>query len=846
MAISVKQGKNKKVMINQIIIKAPNRKVSDIGTWRNAIRSADTGRPRDLFDLFEDLYLDGILHDAVDKRISAVTNSELTFQDARGEEIKDMVDVIDSIGFEELLNTIMKARFWGRSGCEFDFSGGFAVNEIPAKHIDLNQKVILLNETDTTGISYENDDHILITGKRRDYGLFIKTAPLVIWKRGGFGDYAQWLEIFGMPQRVGKYNSYDPEARKLLEDALEKAGSAPYVVIPIESQVETVQNTGTGSSGSSYNEFRQACNEETLITILGQTLTTVQGEKGARALGEVHKLVEEGKNKSDMRFVQRILNTSVLPILDSRGFPVSGGKFIFPKAAEPLTVPDIVSLSGIMPIPVSYLNKKYSIPMPKDGEPVAGARQEPEPGPAGGKTGDNKPTVIDIDTEIENADDRAWFMRFLDFFVEAPAVTTGAMRNFTTKLTDRITGGINLADPEEVEFRIDIGKLFERALREVYKEQGNPPVIEKHLFDITNNALQSGIGREFKGAGMEFGKKNQAFIDEFKYNASVFSAFKNHQQTKEIVSLLTDDEGNLRSFYDFKKRALKVSRDYNENWLRTEYNTAVRAARQAVNWKNFEKSGSMYPNLEYIKSTASNRRALHEEWAGTILPIGHEWWDTHYPPSDWNCQCSVRQTDKPETGVPDGSNDGDPVFKNNPGKTARFVNLKEHPYYKKTADKAAVEKELQSIIEQGERERKQKIVESRNKVKQWMKTNIPENQPKVIEYSDKHIDKLTITRSLVKTLLAKGHENPTDRNLSVMHLKALLKNSKYFGWAEDEVIEGIKKHLDVDYWIYYKSKVGYICVKVTNDKERLYKPYAIVDSADFENIKGVIKENPPR
>ena len=74
---------------------------------------------------------------------------------------------------------------------------------------------------------------------------------------------------------------------------MEEAGSAPYIIIPKEAEVET--KSGNNGSGTSYNEFRQACNEEMLITILGQTLTTVQGENGARSLGEVHKEVEERK-----------------------------------------------------------------------------------------------------------------------------------------------------------------------------------------------------------------------------------------------------------------------------------------------------------------------------------------------------------------------------------------------------------------------------------------------------------------------------------------------------------------------------------------------------------------------
>ncbi|MDR1454098.1 MAG: DUF935 family protein, partial [Tannerella sp.] len=650
-------------VINQIIIKAPQRKTFDVGTWRNALRSADTGRPRELFDLFDDLLLDGYLWDACNKRTAAVTNSELVFQNEKGEQAPELTDLMDTAAFEELLTVILKARFWGRSGIELDYADGLTVNELPVKHINLDKKVILLNETDETGIPYEQDGQLIVLGRQRDYGVFIRTAPMVIWKRGGFGDYAQWLEIFGMPQRIGKYNSYDPESRRLMEEALKNAGAAPYVVIPDTTNVETVNNTGTGTSGQSYERFRTSCNEEILVTVLGQTLTTIQGERGARSLGEVHKQVEEGINMSDMRYVQRILNARVRPFLETRGLPVAGGRFVFPGAAVPLSVADVVQLSSIMPVPASFLHEKYGIPVPKDGEPVAGAKRETA-------------EVIDA---VKNHDDppvtSTFAKRLKGFFADALR-PRGAVRN----LTDRATGHITLAGDAEnarVNTRIDFRKLFNKALQGIYAGRAKEPYIERSLFDITNNALQDGIGKTFAAAGMEFGKRNQAFVDEFKYNASVFAAFKNHAQTREIVALLHDEKGSLRSFSKFRKEALKVSQDYNVNWLQTEYNTAIRAARSAVNWKTFQQTKDLYPNLQYVKTSASHPRAKHLKWAEVpvILPVDHSWWDTHMPPSDWNCKCSVKQTDRPASAVPDG--DTNPVFRNNPGKTAEFVNLKE-------------------------------------------------------------------------------------------------------------------------------------------------------------------------
>jgi len=671
------KGSKPTLITQDIIIRQPQRTTSDVARWRSALIAADAGRPKMMFDLYEDLLIDGVLYDAVDKRIKAVLNSELIFQGKDGKIVQQIADIMDTLEWEDLLREIMNCVFYGRSGVEFDFRQEFKVAAIPSKHISLETKSILINDTDAVGIAYEGDSNLLILGKPRNWGLFLKTAPFAIWKRGGFGDYAQWLEIFGMPQRVGKYSSYDPQSRALLEEALQKAGSAPWCVIPKESEVETVNNTGSGSSGTSYNDFRKACNEELLITIQGQTLTTVQGDKGARSLGDIHKDVAEALNKADMRFVEKVLNSYVFKILEMRGYPVAGGKFVFPDIAETLTVADIVSLVDIVPITHNFIYNKFGIPAPEEGEKIAGRAQSANEPPKGNK---KKPDKEPDDDELNNSDQQGiikLFDHFLSFFVAAPTLRSGANRNFTTRLTDYTTGTITLAD----DYAVDVDSLVNEAIKEIYKGEGNP-VVNRHLFNITNDALQHGIDASLS----EVAKENAEYVRRFKENAAVFSAFKNHQQTAEIIALLRDDKGKIKPFYKFKKEALMLSQDYNVNWLQTEYNTAVQSCRTVSNVTKFKQTAHLYPNLEYIQSSAAHPRGSHLHYVGTILPIEHPWWATHLPPSDWNCQCSVRQTDEEPTDAPDEEY-ADPLFAHDIMNDAEFVAIKETPYYKAT-DKA--------------------------------------------------------------------------------------------------------------------------------------------------------------
>lgn len=598
-------------VINQIIIKAPQRKTSDVGEWRNALTLADSGRVKRLFDLYDDLLIDSYLSDSYNKRREAVTNAEITFQDVNGQEVPEMVALMDTIGFEDLLNLIMDVRFWGRSAMEFDFTDGFSVFEIPKKHIDLINRQILKQDTDINGIPYEGDDNLLVLGKPRDFGLFLRTAPFVIWKRGGFGDWAQWLEIFGMPQRVGKYSSFDPQSRQLLEQALEHAGSAPWLVIPKESDVETVNNTGSGSSGTSFNDFRKACNEEILITVLGQTLTTIQGDKGARSLGEVHKEVEGSKNRSDMRFVQRVLNQFFLPRLEKRGFPVTGGRFVFPESAEQLSVSDIVGLSEIIDIPASYLHDKFSIPVPKDGEQVARRKFQQFSVP------DDE---IDDKTDEGSAknSDRNFFKKLADFFVQAPAMT-GAISN----------GNLLILSDEDLHDRL-IKKVGEKIIGR----------FDPELFDWISKDLISALytkPQRMADLGFTYGYQSDAFRTAQELNIFHFSAAKTLAEIQRLNELYRQS----KSFDEFHKSASEELDVFNKTWQQTEWQTATLITESTENYNRLKNKTKLFPYWEYRTVGDDKVREEHRKLHGLMLPANDPRWDKIWPPNGWKCRCYV-------------------------------------------------------------------------------------------------------------------------------------------------------------------------------------------------------------
>ena len=113
MAKMTKQTMGKGLTVHQLIVRKLNRNILDVGQWRTALKNADNGKRQKLYELYEDVLLDTVLSSAIEKRIFAITNSELRFM--RDEKpVPEMDDLIDSPVMEEILTEIMNARFWGK------------------------------------------------------------------------------------------------------------------------------------------------------------------------------------------------------------------------------------------------------------------------------------------------------------------------------------------------------------------------------------------------------------------------------------------------------------------------------------------------------------------------------------------------------------------------------------------------------------------------------------------------------------------------------------------------------------------------------------------------------------
>lgn len=99
---------------------------------------------------------------------------------------------------------------------------------------------------------------------------------------------------------------------------------------------------------------------------------------------------------------------------------------------------------------------------------------------------------------------------------------------------------------------------------------------------------------------------------------------------------------------DPKDGTLKIVQLGSPRRLRTIYWANTRTAHAAGEWERTQRNKRFLPFLLYTLSRAERRRKEHEGWVGVVLPVDDPWWDTHYPPNGWGCQCGVRQISERE------------------------------------------------------------------------------------------------------------------------------------------------------------------------------------------------------
>ena len=356
------------------------------------------------FDLYEDMEeKDGHIAAELGKRRrallvdwSVVPPDNPTPAEKRNAEL--LAELVGEIAdFEDVLFDVTDAIGKGFSCCEIEWHkpGKYwlpkTITHRPQSwftvHRGYRQQLRLRSNTTVDGIVGEplqpfgwiTHVHKAKSGYLERTAMFRQLVWPYLFKNYSVGDLAEFLEIYGIPVRIGKYPSGASEKEKMtLLRALVGIGHNAAGIIPAGMELDFL-DAATGDP-KAFELMLNWCERTQSKVILGGTLTSgADGKSSTNALGNVHNEVRKDLRDSDIRQVGSTITRDLLyPLALLNGLAPDGMRRCSVFQLDVGETEDIKVYAEALPklvnvgfqIPVQWAQEKVGIPQPEDGEPV--------------------------------------------------------------------------------------------------------------------------------------------------------------------------------------------------------------------------------------------------------------------------------------------------------------------------------------------------------------------------------------------------------------------------------------------------------------------------------------------
>lgn len=140
-------------------------------------------------------------------------------------------------------------------------------------------------------------------------GLARTVAVCYMAKRWTAADWMAFLDVYGIPIRIGKFPAAMAGDKATLLKAVRSIGSDAAAVIPKEMEIELIQSSVGGAAGV-FRETIQYWDAQTSKAVIGQTMTSDDGSSLAQA--KVHEQVRFDIADADARSVATTINEQLI------------------------------------------------------------------------------------------------------------------------------------------------------------------------------------------------------------------------------------------------------------------------------------------------------------------------------------------------------------------------------------------------------------------------------------------------------------------------------------------------------------------------------------------------------
>ena len=656
------------------------------------LTNTDDGRRRGI-SLFDDMLREAHTQSVWQRRSIAVTGAEweITCRDARhadtAAEIATVLrprmhgvitDIMDSVAkgysVQEIIWRTDKERIGIDRICSrdqryfrFDISGGLLFTPSGSQsQLMPDQKFIVATFGGKSGNRYGQG---ILSAAFWPY--YLKKNVCLFW--------ADALERFGQPIPIGTYPGGTAESRvEEFLTALRAIQTDYSLVIPEGFSVELKEAIASGSL-EGFEALARYFDQQISKAILSSVLTVDEGQNGTRAQATVHARGEEEILESDLKYVERVVNSTLVAWLWDLNYGETPPEvaFSFPRREQ---LPDQAEIEGLkalvgfgLPIPSAWLYKRFQIPPPQDGEDVivGGATAGKAPPDNGGN----------FSAPEKGGDQQLKELEAIDkFFEQLFEATLPRLRKSALELCDKILkigdwkGALEEMDNEQdtteaaliwtelIEIAYLVGLASHKNASGEFAEKTGG--IDWEKIPIYSPAALKYLRRIIPVTQAEWKKldassKRWAYSTAETANIDITNAFKN-----EMLETIQGGEGyagymrrinDLREYLATNKLVDQTGsektfdKQHKQKYYQTMYTAHGFARRQALQ----DDPSAIW--WKYVTVGDSRVRPRHAMLDGFIAKRDDPIWKNLFPPIGYNCRCRVISCEAPEKAstIPD-------------------------------------------------------------------------------------------------------------------------------------------------------------------------------------------------
>jgi phage gp29-like protein len=346
----------------------------DIATLKQALISAQSvvnPSRKQLYEVYNNIVSDAHLSSIIQSRMKKVLSKPFRIVNEAGEEDEKVTKIFETMWFDKFMKLSLESMYYGYSLIQLGDidKGKFKdITLIDRRHVKPELGIVVKNAFDVVGTSYADEPFntwLIPVGEKKDLGILKNVAKILLFKQMTLSAFAQYVEIYGIPTRIGYSGSYNEDSRLQMVNMLQNMGSAAWGIFDKEDKVEIVDAPSGG--GDIFKMYLDYIDAQVSKAVAGQTMTSDNGSSKSQAT--VHENMFEEIIESDMKFLQFVINDELLPRLEKLGFPIKGYSFKF-DTTEYVSVKEkfdmVIGLSkNGYEVDLNYIIDNFGIPVTK-------------------------------------------------------------------------------------------------------------------------------------------------------------------------------------------------------------------------------------------------------------------------------------------------------------------------------------------------------------------------------------------------------------------------------------------------------------------------------------------------